>query len=71
MALRTADPDQDQDARYNPGEMRSAELFPEAYASSGADQAESFANDPKNASENGNNTLSKKRRRKRLPLTPA
>lgn len=63
MALRTADPDQAQDARYNPGEMHSAELFPEAYASSGADQAESFANDPKNASENGNNTLSKKEKK--------
>ena len=36
---------------YNPGELRAAERFPQAYAQSGIDQAEAFANDPSNSSQ--------------------
>lgn len=40
----------DSESEYNPGALKAAERFPEAYTSHGADQAEAFANDPKNAS---------------------
>lgn len=40
---------EEQDSRYNPGEQISREKLEGAYAQSGVEQAEAFANDPTNA----------------------
>lgn len=53
MVQRTSDTDKLNPA-VNPGELKAAEQFPEAYATAGSDQAEAFANDPENASSKGN-----------------
>lgn len=50
MALQTSDTDERNPA-YNPGDIHAQEIS-DPYARAGIDQAEAFANDPHNASEN-------------------
>ena len=42
---------EEQDRAYNPGEQHAQELLEPSYLSSGIDQAEAFANDPKNSTQ--------------------
>lgn len=54
MAQSTLSPDskEEQDARYSPERLKQEEAL-KAYASAGSDQLEAFANDPKNATKEG------------------
>jgi cell wall-associated NlpC family hydrolase len=60
MAVKTPDTKQQQDAAYNPGELHSAEQFPEGYASSGIDQLEKHAKGDATGKNPGSNVESLK-----------
>lgn len=57
MAVKTPDTREEQDSAYSPEQLKNAEQVGGGYASAGADQAEAFANDPKNSTDSNTKNI--------------